>query len=154
MSATIALVDDDENILTTVAIALEAEGLAVRTYNDSAEALDALIEEPPNLAVLDIKMPGLDGMELLNKLRRVSQLPAIFLTSKDDEIDEMLGLRVVTGCTLATGATMHQDQRWNRIVRTGTLGFVKNRGNLKPIETLVANNGTLNQVRRINVGIQ
>jgi two-component system response regulator ChvI len=94
MSATIALVDDDENILTTVAMALEAEGFAVRTYSDGSEALDALIAEPPNLAVLDIKMPGLDGMELLNKLRRVSQLPAIFLTSKDDEIDEMLGLKM------------------------------------------------------------
>lgn len=92
--ATIALVDDDQNILTSVSVALEAEGFKVRTYTDGAEALEAMLSVPPDLAVLDIKMPGMDGMELLNRLRRVNRLPAIFLTSKDDEIDEMLGLKM------------------------------------------------------------
>ena len=94
MRETIALVDDDENILTTVSIALDAEGFQVRSYSDSTKALKELVDSPPDLAVLDIKMPGLDGMELLNRLRRASQLPVIFLTSKDDEIDEMLGLKM------------------------------------------------------------
>jgi two-component system response regulator ChvI len=91
---TIALVDDDRNILTSVAMALEAEGFAVRSYADPTEALRDLVARPPDLAVLDIKMPRMDGMELLGKLRRSSQLPVIFLTSKDDELDEALGLRM------------------------------------------------------------
>ena len=94
MAHTIALVDDDRNILTSVSMALEAEGFRVRTYTDGAEALVALERQPPDLAILDIKMPRLDGMELLKKLRQKSNLPVIFLTSKDDEIDEMLGLRM------------------------------------------------------------
>ena len=94
MAHTIALVDDDRNILASVSMALEAEGFRVRTYTDGAEALVALERQPPDLAILDIKMPRLDGMELLKKLRQKSNLPVIFLTSKDDEIDEMLGLRM------------------------------------------------------------
>ncbi len=90
----IALVDDDQNILTSVSIALEAEGFNVVTYSDSEAALQALLQTPPDLAVLDIKMPRMTGLELLEKLRKESNLPAIFLTSKDDEIDEMLGLRI------------------------------------------------------------
>ena len=92
--ATIALVDDDQNILTSVAIALEAEGFHVRTYNEGATALSALDANPPDLAVLDIKMPRMDGMELLRRLRQKGNLPVIFLTSKDDEVDEMLGLKM------------------------------------------------------------
>jgi len=92
--STIALVDDDRNILTSVSIALEAEGWAVNTYSDGAEALRAVTAVPPDLIVLDIKMPRMDGMEMLNKLRRTSQVPVIFLTSKDDEIDEVLGLKM------------------------------------------------------------
>jgi two-component system, OmpR family, response regulator ChvI len=92
MSATIALVDDDRNILTSVSIALQAEGFAVRVYSDGEAALKALTENPPDLAVLDIKMPRMDGMELLRRLREKSAIPAIFLTSKDDELDEALGL--------------------------------------------------------------
>jgi two-component system response regulator ChvI len=93
MSASIALVDDDRNILTSVSIALQAEGFAVRIYSDSEAALKALVENPPELAVLDVKMPRLDGMELLRRLReKLPLLPAIFLTSKDDELDEALGL--------------------------------------------------------------
>ena len=89
---TIALVDDDRNILTSVSIALQAEGFAVRMYSDGDSALKALIENPPDLAVLDIKMPRMDGMEVLRRLREKSHVPVIFLTSKDTEIDEALGL--------------------------------------------------------------
>jgi two-component system, OmpR family, response regulator ChvI len=90
----IALVDDDKNILTSVAIALEAEGFQVRTYSDGAEALRGLAQHPADLAILDIKMPRMDGMELLGQLRKQSAMPVIFLTSKDDEVDEVLGLRM------------------------------------------------------------
>jgi len=92
--ATIALVDDDRNILTSVGMALEAEGLMVRTYSDGTSALAALTAQPADLAVLDVKMPRMDGMELLQKLRRVTDMPVIFLTSKDEEIDEVLGLKL------------------------------------------------------------
>ncbi|HTP82798.1 MAG TPA: response regulator transcription factor [Alphaproteobacteria bacterium] len=93
-SSSIALVDDDRNILTSVTMALEAEGFAVRTYTDGVDALRGLTTQPPDLAILDIKMPRMDGMELLAKLRKQSQMPVIFLTSKDDEVDEVLGLRM------------------------------------------------------------
>ena len=89
---TVALVDDDRNILTTVSIALQAEGFATRVYSDGSTALKALTENPPDLAVFDIKMPRMDGMELLRRLRATSDLPVIFLTSKDDELDEEAGL--------------------------------------------------------------
>jgi two-component system, OmpR family, response regulator ChvI len=94
MSSTIALVDDDRNILASVSMALEAEGFAVRCYADGAEALKGIAAQPVDLAVLDIKMPRMDGMELLGQLRRNSPIPVIFLTSKDDEVDELLGLRM------------------------------------------------------------
>ncbi len=94
MRHTIALVDDDQNILTSVSMALEAEGFSVRAYKDGADALSGLSQRPADLAILDIKMPRMDGMELLNKLRDKSAMPVIFLTSKDDEIDEVLGLRM------------------------------------------------------------
>ena len=92
MSASIALVDDDRNILTSVSIALQAEGFAVRIYSDGEAALRAFAENAPDLVVLDIKMPRLDGMEVLRRLREKSQIPVIFLPSKDDELDEALGL--------------------------------------------------------------
>ena len=94
MSSTIALVDDDRNILASVSMSLEAEGFAVRCYGDGAEALRGITAEPVDLAILDIKMPRMDGMELLTQLRRQSNMPVIFLTSKDDEVDEVLGLRM------------------------------------------------------------
>jgi len=94
VSNTIALVDDDRNILTSVSMALEAEGFSVRCYADGAEALRGVTAQPVDLAVLDIKMPRMDGMELLSQLRRNSPIPVIFLTSKDDEVDELLGLRM------------------------------------------------------------
>jgi two-component system, OmpR family, response regulator ChvI len=90
----IALVDDDRNILTSVAMTLEAEGFEVETYNDGQAALDAFNKKLPDMAVLDIKMPRMDGMDLLQRLRQKTQMPVIFLTSKDDEIDEVLGLRM------------------------------------------------------------
>lgn len=91
-TATIALVDDDRNILTSVSLALQAEGFSTRIYADGAAGLKALLENPPDLAVVDIKMPRMDGMEMLRRLREKSDLPVIFLTSKDTEIDEALGL--------------------------------------------------------------
>ena len=94
MTNSIALVDDDKNILQSLSVALEAEGFAVRTYNDGAEALKAMTAQPVDLAILDIKMPRMDGMELLATLRKQSAMPVIFLTSKDDEVDEVLGLRM------------------------------------------------------------
>ena len=90
----IALVDDDRNILTTVSIALQAEGFVTRLYSDGETALKALLDNPPDLAVFDIKMPKMDGMELLRRVRAHSPLPVIFLTSKDDEEDEEAGLEL------------------------------------------------------------
>ena len=94
MVHSIALVDDDRNILTSVSMALEAEGFAVRTFTDGDTALRGLSARPVDLAILDIKMPRMDGMELLLHLRRQSDLPVIFLTSKDEEVDEIMGLRM------------------------------------------------------------
>ncbi len=94
MHRTIALVDDDRNILTSVSMALEAEGYQVRAYADGEEALRGITQRPVDLAILDIKMPRMDGMELLQRMRKVNHIPVIFLTSKDDEIDEVVGLRM------------------------------------------------------------
>jgi two-component system response regulator ChvI len=90
----IALVDDDRNILMSVSMTLEAEGFEVETYNDGQSALDAFHRRMPDMAVLDIKMPRMDGMDLLQRLRQRTSIPVIFLTSKDDEIDEVLALRM------------------------------------------------------------
>ena len=94
MKETIALIDDDRNILTSISMALEKEGFKVQTYLDGESALIGLTRTPPDLAVVDIKMPKMDGEELLKKLRKKTSLPVIFLTSKDDEIDELLGLKL------------------------------------------------------------
>jgi len=91
---TIALVDDDRNILASVSIALESEGYRVQTYTDGASALDGFQTGMPDLAILDIKMPRMDGMEMLRRLRQRTDLQVIFLTSKDDEIDELFGLKM------------------------------------------------------------
>src|SRR5690554_2721954 len=90
----IALVDDDRNILTSVSLTLEAEGYQVATYTDGASGLEGLTTDKPDLAILDIKMPRMDGMELLRRLRQKSDVPVIFLTSKDEEIDELFGLKM------------------------------------------------------------
>ena len=92
MTPVIALVDDDRNILTSVSIALQAEGFLTRVYTDGQTALKAFADNPPDLGVFDIKMPHMDGMELLRRVRETSSMPVIFLTSKDDELDEALGL--------------------------------------------------------------
>jgi two-component system response regulator ChvI len=91
---TIALVDDDENILASLKIFFEAEGYTVKTFHDGASALTALTEAPPDVAVLDIKMPRMDGIEMLRRLRQTSDMPVIFLTSKDEEMDEVVGFNV------------------------------------------------------------
>src|SRR3954453_19988645 len=91
---TIALVDDDRNILTSVGMTLESEGYQVQKYTDGAAALQGLQDTPPDMAIFDIKMPRMDGMELLRRIRQKSDLPVIFLTSKDDEIDELFGLKM------------------------------------------------------------
>ena len=91
---TIALVDDDRNILTSVSLALESEGYRVETYTDGNAALQGFGHKKPDLGIFDIKMPRMDGMELLRKVRQISEMPVIFLTSKDDEIDELFGLKM------------------------------------------------------------
>src|SRR3954447_26965124 len=92
--AKITLVDDDENIVTSVSLALESHGHTVKAYYDGAAGLAALENDPPDLAILDVKMPRMDGMEVLRRLRRTSELPVIILTSKDEEIDEILGFNL------------------------------------------------------------
>ena len=94
MKHTIALIDDDRNILTSISMALEKEGFLVQTYIDGENALVGLTRSPPDLAVVDIKMPRMDGEELLKKLRKKISIPVIFLTSKDEEVDELLGLKL------------------------------------------------------------
>ncbi len=94
MKQTIALVDDDRNILTSISIALEKEGFTVQTYLDGESAYIGITRTPPNLAVIDVKMPKMDGEELLRKLRKKTSLPVILLTSKDEEVDELLGLKL------------------------------------------------------------
>ena len=92
--ANITLVDDDENIVTSVSMALESHGHSVRAFNDGLSGLQALESEPPDLAILDVKMPRMDGMEVLRRLRQTSETPVIILTSKDEEIDEILGFNL------------------------------------------------------------
>jgi two-component system response regulator ChvI len=94
MSQKIVLVDDDRNILTSVSLALESEGFEISTYHDGEEGYRGILSVRPDLVVLDVKMPRMDGLELLTKLRETSTVPAIFLTSKDDEVDQILGLRL------------------------------------------------------------
>jgi len=94
MKETIALIDDDRNILTSLSMALEKEGFIVQKYLDGESALIGLSRTPPDLAIVDIKMPKMDGEELLKKLRKKTSLPVIFLTSKDEEVDELLGLKL------------------------------------------------------------
>ena len=94
MKKKIFLVDDDRNILVSVSMALEAEGFEVVTFNDGEAGLKGIIEQMPDLVILDVKMPRMDGIEVLSKLRESSQIPVIFLTSKDDEIDQVIGLRM------------------------------------------------------------
>ena len=126
MRHTIALVDDDRNILTSVSIALQAEGYATRLYSDGESALKALTENPPDLAVCDIKMPRMDGLELLRRLRETpsggATLPVIFLTSKDDEADEALGL--------ASGADDYIAKPFSQRLLIARIGAILRRADL------------------------
>ena len=126
MRYTIALVDDDRNILTSVSIALQGEGYATRLYSDGESALKALSENPPDLAVCDIKMPRMDGLELLRRLRETSgagaTLPVIFLTSKDDEADEALGL--------ASGADDYIAKPFSQRLLIARIGAILRRADL------------------------
>ena len=126
MRHTIALVDDDRNILTSVSIALQAEGYATRLYSDGESALKALSENPPDLAVFDIKMPRMDGLELLRRLREMpgggATLPVIFLTSKDDEADEALGL--------ASGADDYIAKPFSQRLLIARIGAILRRADL------------------------
>lgn len=94
MNSKIILVDDDRNITTSVTMALEAEGCSVQCFNDGETGLKGILEGQPDLVILDIKMPRMDGLEVIARLRETSTIPVIFLTSKDDEVDEVLGLRM------------------------------------------------------------
>ncbi|MFA5965543.1 MAG: response regulator transcription factor [Sphingomonas sp.] len=129
MTASIALVDDDRNILTSVSIALQAEGFLTRVYSDGETALKALIDNPPDLAIFDIKMPRMDGLELLRRLREKSVIPVIFLTSKDDELDEALGLAMGADDYIAKPfsqrlliARIRAILRRTELAQTGTAG--------------------------------
>src|SRR5437764_11505760 len=131
MSQVIALVDDDRHILTSVSIALQAEGFVTRVYSDPALALKALNDNPPDLGVFDIKMPTLDGMELLRRLREFSTVPVIFLTSKDDELDEALGL--------AMGADDYISKPFSQRLLIARIRAILRRRDLERGEAVVSN---------------
>jgi len=134
LANTIALVDDDRNILTSVSMALEAEGFAVRCYSDGAEALKGMTAQPVDLAVLDIKMPRMDGMELLGQLRRQSHIPVIFLTSKDDEVDELLGLRMGADDYIKKPFSQRLlIERIRALIRRGELAREREEGQGEPV---------------------
>lgn len=135
----IALVDDDRNILTTVSIGLQAEGFATRVYSDGATALKALLENPPDLAIFDIKMPRMDGLQLLERLREKSAVPVIFLTSKDEEPDEALGLAMGADDYITKPfsqrllvARIRAILRRSELVRAGESGIGETPGNAPP----------------------
>src|SRR5947207_15484605 len=126
MSQVIALVDDDRNILTSVSIALQQEGFVTRVYADPQLALKALADNPPDLGVFDIKMPGMDGMELLRRVRAFSSIHVIFLTQKDDELDETLGLTM--------GAEDYLSKPFSHQLLSGRLGQLLPRLSLERAE--------------------
>ncbi|HVA12987.1 MAG TPA: response regulator transcription factor [Stellaceae bacterium] len=132
MQNTVVLVDDDQNLLNTIGDALEGEGFAVRRYNSSTEALEALKKDSADVAVLDVKMPGIDGFELLARLRKDSNLPVIFLTSKDEELDELLGLRMGADDYMTKPVTMRLlIERIRALIRRREL--TAGRGESEPI---------------------
>ncbi len=147
MPQTIALVDDDKNILTSVSMALEAEGFAVETYADGAEALDGIDRKPVDLAILDIKMPRMDGMELLDRIRQTKNLPVIFLTSKDDEVDEVLGLRL--GADDYIKKPFSQRLLIERIRALLRRGDIEKSGNDNPKDMMRRGNLVLDQSRHL-----
>ncbi|MBV9835022.1 MAG: response regulator transcription factor [Alphaproteobacteria bacterium] len=152
MKKSIALVDDDRNILTSVSMLLEAEGFQVRTYNDGVSALDGLNQSPPDLAILDIKMPRMDGMELLNRLRKTQTMPVIFLTSKDEEIDEVLGLRMGADDYIRKPFSQRLLlERIRALLRRGDHGAAGTEGEAKEADRLVRGELTLDPSRHLCV---
>jgi len=148
----IALVDDDRNILTSVSMLLEAEGFQVRTYNDGVSALEGLSQAPPDLAILDIKMPRMDGMELLNRLRKTQTLPVIFLTSKDEAIDEVLGLRMGADDYIRKPFSQRLLlERIRALLRRGDRGPAGAEGEGKEADRLVRGELTLDPSRHLCV---
>lgn len=148
MTNTIALVDDDRNILISVSMALEAEGFAVRCYSDGAEALKGMTAQPVDIAVLDIKMPRMDGMELLGQLRRQSHIPVIFLTSKDDEVDELLGLRMGADDYIRKPFSQRLlIERIRALIRRGELAREREDGQGEPV--IVRGEMTLDPARHL-----
>ncbi len=138
--AKIYLVDDDENILTSVSMFLEGEGYEVRKFHDGVSALEALKASPPDLAVFDIKMPRMDGLELLRRLRQTSNLPVIFLTSKDDEFDEAIGLNM--------GADDYITKPFSQRLLNERIKAVLRRASLTNIEMPVPQEGDDKVIRR------
>ncbi len=136
----IYLVDDDENILTSVSMFLENEGYDVRCFHDGVSALDVLNTEPPDLAVFDIKMPRMDGLELLRRLRQTSNLPVIFLTSKDDELDEAIGLSV--------GADDYITKPFSQRLLAERIKAILRRASLTNIELPVPDEGDEKVIKR------
>ena len=152
MKKSIALVDDDRKILTSVSMLLEAEGFQVRTYNDGVSALDGLNQSPPDLAILDIKMPRMDGMELLNRLRKTQTMPVIFLTSKDEEIDEVLGLRMGADDYIRKPFSQRLLlERIRALLRRGERGPAGTEGEAKEADRLVRGELTLDPSRHLCV---
>ena len=133
MAHSIALVDDDRNILASISMALEAEGFTVYKYVDGEDALRGLRAHPVDLAILDIKMPRMDGMELLDRLRRESAVPVIFLTSKDEEVDEVLGLRM--------GADDYSKKPFSQRLLIERIRAVLRRGEAAPEEAAAEEGG-------------
>jgi len=132
---TLALVDDDENIVASLKIFFEAEGYTVKTYYDGLSALTGLTDSPPDLAILDVKMPKMDGMELLKRLRQTSELPVIFLTSKDEEIDEVIGFNIGADDFVRKPCSNRLlSERVKAVLRRARIGDVGNEeSDLKPI---------------------
>lgn len=140
MAITIALVDDDRNILTSLSVALQSEGFATRVYTDGEAALKALGDNPADLAVLDVKMPRMDGMELLRRLRERSEIPVIFLTSKDDELDEALGL--------AMGADDYIAKPFSQRLLIARIRAVLRRAEMRAVPVGEATDGEAEQIVR------
>ena len=135
MPHTIFLVDDDRNILTSVAMALEAEGFDVKTHSEGETALKAITATPPALVVLDIKMPRMDGFEVLTRLREHSKIPVIFLTSKDDEVDEVMGLRL--------GADDYIKKPFSQRLLIERIMTLLRRQDAGPVDTTMANDSII-----------
>lgn len=150
MAHNIALVDDDRNILTSVSMSLEAEGFNVKTYNDGEEGLNGITSNPPDLVVLDIKMPRMDGMEVLTKLRESSALPVIFLTSKDDEVDEVIGLRMGADDYITKPFSQRLlIERIRALLRRQQLGIAKPEDEANNEETIKRGNLLLDDSRHL-----